>query len=67
MVSSVQSAAGANSNRSTLVPAPFWLRRLCGQLLSDRLMQPQGVQSIVRAILEGGTGQAKRTGKTNNS
>ncbi|KAK7152019.1 hypothetical protein R3I94_008377 [Phoxinus phoxinus] len=36
-----------------LSQAPPWLRRLCGQLLSDRLMQPQGVQAVVRAILEG--------------
>uniref|UniRef100_A0A3B4BIW1 Uncharacterized protein n=1 Tax=Periophthalmus magnuspinnatus TaxID=409849 RepID=A0A3B4BIW1_9GOBI len=35
---------------------PAWLRRLCGQLLSERLMQPHGVQAVVRAILEG-TGQ----------
>lgn len=33
--------------------APPWLRRLCGQLLSERLMQPHGVQAVVRAILEG--------------
>uniref|UniRef100_A0AAV2KYW9 Transport and golgi organization 6 n=1 Tax=Knipowitschia caucasica TaxID=637954 RepID=A0AAV2KYW9_KNICA len=32
---------------------PAWLRRLCGQLLSERLMQPHGVQAVVRAILEG--------------
>uniref|UniRef100_A0AAQ5XNM0 RNA polymerase II assembly factor Rtp1 C-terminal domain-containing protein n=1 Tax=Amphiprion ocellaris TaxID=80972 RepID=A0AAQ5XNM0_AMPOC len=36
--------------------APAWLRRLCGQLLSERLMQPNGVQAVVRAVLEGGTG-----------
>uniref|UniRef100_A0A3P8Q867 Transport and golgi organization 6 homolog (Drosophila) n=1 Tax=Astatotilapia calliptera TaxID=8154 RepID=A0A3P8Q867_ASTCA len=36
--------------------APAWLRRLCGQLLSERLMQPSGVQAVIRAILEGGTG-----------
>uniref|UniRef100_A0A672PGK3 Transport and golgi organization 6 homolog n=1 Tax=Sinocyclocheilus grahami TaxID=75366 RepID=A0A672PGK3_SINGR len=36
-----------------LTQAPPWLRRLCGQLLSDRLMHPQGVQAVVRAILEG--------------
>uniref|UniRef100_A0A3Q2ZLE9 Transport and golgi organization 6 homolog (Drosophila) n=1 Tax=Kryptolebias marmoratus TaxID=37003 RepID=A0A3Q2ZLE9_KRYMA len=35
--------------------APAWLRRLCGQLLSERLMQPNGVQAVVRAVLEGGT------------
>ncbi|TRZ00827.1 hypothetical protein DNTS_030315, partial [Danionella cerebrum] len=36
-----------------LAQAPSWLRRLCGQLLSDRLMQPHGVQAVVRAVLEG--------------
>uniref|UniRef100_A0A2K5QU86 Transport and golgi organization 6 homolog n=1 Tax=Cebus imitator TaxID=2715852 RepID=A0A2K5QU86_CEBIM len=33
--------------------APAWLRRLCGQLLSERLMRPNGVQAVVRGILEG--------------
>ncbi|XP_032436562.1 transport and Golgi organization protein 6 homolog isoform X3 [Xiphophorus hellerii] len=44
------------SSRAALGSAPAWLRRLCGQLLSERLMQPNGVQAVVRAILEGGTG-----------
>ncbi|KAM3870059.1 transport and Golgi organization protein 6 homolog [Diretmus argenteus] len=43
-------------NRAALGSAPSWLRRLCGRLLSDRLMQPKGVQAVVRAVLEGGTG-----------
>uniref|UniRef100_A0A8C4X7P0 Transport and golgi organization 6 homolog n=1 Tax=Erpetoichthys calabaricus TaxID=27687 RepID=A0A8C4X7P0_ERPCA len=34
-------------------PAPPWLRRLCGQLLSERLIQTNGVQAVVRGILEG--------------
>ncbi|XP_037671717.1 transport and Golgi organization protein 6 homolog [Choloepus didactylus] len=39
--------------------APSWLRRLCGQLLSERLMRPNGVQAVVRGILEGaGAGAA---------
>nr|XP_054104850.1 hyaluronan synthase 3 isoform X3 [Callithrix jacchus] len=39
--------------------APAWLRRLCGQLLSERLMRPNGVQAAVRGILEGaGAGAA---------
>ncbi|KAM4734582.1 transport and Golgi organization protein 6 homolog isoform 2-T2 [Anableps anableps] len=46
----------AGSSRAALGSAPAWLRRLCGQLLSERLMQPNGVQAVVRAILEGGTG-----------
>ncbi|XP_072729934.1 transport and Golgi organization protein 6 homolog isoform X3 [Ciconia boyciana] len=36
-----------------LVRAPAWLRRLCGQLLSERLMRPSGVQAVVRGIMEG--------------
>ncbi|XP_011907175.1 PREDICTED: transport and Golgi organization protein 6 homolog isoform X2 [Cercocebus atys] len=38
--------------------APAWLRRLCGQLLSERLMRPNGVQAVVRGILEGAGGAA---------
>uniref|UniRef100_A0A4W6F2A2 Transport and golgi organization 6 homolog n=1 Tax=Lates calcarifer TaxID=8187 RepID=A0A4W6F2A2_LATCA len=52
---SKQSGA-VGSSRAALGSAPAWLRRLCGQLLSERLMQPSGVQAVVRAILEGGTG-----------
>uniref|UniRef100_A0A4W4F8C5 Transport and golgi organization 6 homolog (Drosophila) n=1 Tax=Electrophorus electricus TaxID=8005 RepID=A0A4W4F8C5_ELEEL len=39
-----------------LTRAPPWLRCLCGQLLSERLVQPHGVQAVVRAILEGAGG-----------
>ncbi|XP_028333499.1 transport and Golgi organization protein 6 homolog isoform X2 [Physeter macrocephalus] len=38
--------------------APAWLRRLCGQLLSERLMRPSGVQAVVRGILEGAGGES---------
>ncbi|KAG7468448.1 hypothetical protein MATL_G00142980 [Megalops atlanticus] len=48
--------APPGSGGQPLAQAPPWLRRLCGQLLSDRLMQPSGVQSVVRAVLEGGAG-----------
>ncbi|KAM9228346.1 transport and Golgi organization protein 6 homolog [Leptosomus discolor] len=41
-----------------LVRAPAWLRRLCGQLLSERLMRPNGVQAVVRGIMEGTGGGA---------
>ncbi|XP_075998713.1 transport and Golgi organization protein 6 homolog [Genypterus blacodes] len=44
------------SGRVSLSSSPSWLRRLCGQLLSERLMQPKGVQAVVKAILNGGTG-----------
>ncbi|XP_068267299.1 LOW QUALITY PROTEIN: transport and Golgi organization protein 6 homolog [Nyctibius grandis] len=41
-----------------LARAPAWLRRLCGQLLSERLMRPNGVQAVVRGIMEGTGGGA---------
>ncbi|XP_056217185.1 transport and Golgi organization protein 6 homolog isoform X2 [Falco biarmicus] len=44
--------------KPALVRAPAWLRRLCGQLLSERLMRPSGVQSVVRGIMEGTGGGA---------
>ncbi|NWZ34762.1 TNG6 protein, partial [Brachypodius atriceps] len=37
--------------------APAWLRRLCGHLLSERLLRPGGVQAVVRGILEGTDGE----------
>uniref|UniRef100_A0A669QVJ7 Transport and golgi organization 6 homolog n=1 Tax=Phasianus colchicus TaxID=9054 RepID=A0A669QVJ7_PHACC len=37
----------------TLARSPAWLRRLCGQLLSERLMRPNGLQAVVRGIMEG--------------
>ncbi|KAJ7312187.1 hypothetical protein JRQ81_006549 [Phrynocephalus forsythii] len=46
-----------------LDPAPAWLRRLCGQLLSERLLRRGGVQAVVRGILEGaGAGAAGGSG-----
>ncbi|NXX82272.1 TNG6 protein, partial [Urocolius indicus] len=37
---------------------PAWLRRLCGRLLSERLLRPSGVQAVVRGVLEGAGGDA---------
>uniref|UniRef100_A0A8C7E2M8 Transport and golgi organization 6 homolog n=1 Tax=Naja naja TaxID=35670 RepID=A0A8C7E2M8_NAJNA len=36
-----------------MAPAPAWLQRLCGHLLSGRLLRPGGVQAVIRGILEG--------------
>ncbi|KAG7453732.1 hypothetical protein JOB18_009148 [Solea senegalensis] len=47
---------GLGGSSSSSRSAPAWLRRLCGQLLSERLMQPNGVHAVVRAVLGGGTG-----------
>ncbi|XP_029952972.1 transport and Golgi organization protein 6 homolog isoform X2 [Salarias fasciatus] len=49
-------AGGGPGPRPLRAPAPAWLRRLCGRLLSERLVKPDGVQAVVRAVLEGGTG-----------
>ncbi|XP_039552432.1 transport and Golgi organization protein 6 homolog [Passer montanus] len=38
--------------------APAWLRRLCGHLLSERLLRPGGVHAVVRGVLEGTDGGA---------
>ncbi|NXQ72431.1 TNG6 protein, partial [Quiscalus mexicanus] len=35
-----------------------WLRRLCGHLLSERLLRPSGVQAVVRGVLEATDGGA---------
>ncbi|KAL4657090.1 hypothetical protein GN956_G4043 [Arapaima gigas] len=43
----------AGAPRTSLAQAPPWLRQLCGRLLSERLMQLNGVQAVVRAVLEG--------------
>ncbi|OXB78378.1 UNVERIFIED_CONTAM: hypothetical protein H355_009149, partial [Colinus virginianus] len=39
--------------KPALARSPAWLRRLCGQLLSERLMRPHGLQAVVRGIMEG--------------
>ncbi|XP_007670709.2 transport and Golgi organization protein 6 homolog isoform X2 [Ornithorhynchus anatinus] len=47
------SKCSRDGTRQTFPRAPAWLRRLCGQLLSERLMKPNGVQAVVRGIVEG--------------
>ncbi|KAM6430576.1 transport and Golgi organization protein 6 homolog isoform 2-T2 [Liasis olivaceus] len=47
------------SQQNNEPPVPAWLRRLCGHLLSGRLLRPGGVQAVIRGILEGaGAGAA---------
>uniref|UniRef100_UPI00398ECC6D transport and Golgi organization protein 6 homolog n=1 Tax=Pristiophorus japonicus TaxID=55135 RepID=UPI00398ECC6D len=48
-----QAASAGVGKAQTLSRAPTWLRRLCGQLLSERLVKPHGVQAVVRGIVEG--------------
>lgn len=43
----------SNNGRAAQVCTAPWLKRLCGQLLSERLIQPRGVQAVVQAILQG--------------
>ena len=35
-----------------LKPAPVWLRKVCGSLLSERLTKPKGVQNVLRGMLD---------------
>ncbi|XP_064527133.1 transport and Golgi organization protein 6 homolog isoform X2 [Pseudopipra pipra] len=55
---SCSSCKSAPCPRAGLGPAPAWLRRLCGRLLSERLLRPNGVQAVVRGVLEGTGGGA---------
>ncbi|XP_071959551.1 transport and Golgi organization protein 6 homolog [Antedon mediterranea] len=48
--------------KSPLSPAPAWLRKACGKLLSERLMKPDGVYNVLSGILHctGGDGNWKQ-------
>ena len=35
---------------------PKWIKNVCGQLLSERLMKPNGVKAVLLAFLEGSAG-----------
>ncbi|XP_072136162.1 transport and Golgi organization protein 6 homolog isoform X2 [Mobula birostris] len=49
-----QKVVRARGGTTQTVPqTPAWLRRLCGQFLSQALMKPHGVQAVVRGIVEG--------------
>ncbi|KAL3860129.1 hypothetical protein ACJMK2_010294 [Sinanodonta woodiana] len=39
---------------SVLLPAPIWLRKACGQLLTQVIMRPQGVKSLLQGMLDTG-------------
>uniref|UniRef100_A0A8V0XW65 Transport and golgi organization 6 homolog n=2 Tax=Gallus gallus TaxID=9031 RepID=A0A8V0XW65_CHICK len=51
-----QSPPAGEETKPALARSPAWLRRLCGQLLSERLMRPNGLQAVVRGIMEGAGG-----------
>ena len=36
-----------------ICPPPRWLQRICGKLLSQRLMNKNGVQNVLKAIFDG--------------
>ena len=36
---------------------PKWMKNVCGQLLSERLMKPNGVKAVLLAFLEGSSGK----------
>ncbi|XP_072038821.1 transport and Golgi organization protein 6 homolog [Amphiura filiformis] len=59
----VKTQADKQSSKNPLPRAPLWLTKICGQLLAERMMQPKGVQNVLKAILNvgGGQGSAKQT------
>ncbi|XP_033117179.1 transport and Golgi organization protein 6 homolog [Anneissia japonica] len=44
--------------KNPLPPAPVWLRKVCGKLLSERLMKPNGVHNVLCGILDSTGGGA---------
>ena len=49
------------AEKLSLLPpqTPQWMRSVCGQLLSERLMKPNGVKAVLHGVLEGSTGSYK--------
>ena len=49
------------AERPSVLPpqTPQWIRSVCGQLLSERLMKPNGVKAVLHGVLEGSTGSYK--------
>lgn len=49
------------AEKLSLLPpqTPQWMRSVCGQLLSERLMKPDGVKAVLHGVLEGSTGSYK--------
>ena len=49
---------GAQGLKHSVLPSqtPKWLRNVCGQLLSERLMKPNGVKAVLYGILDISTG-----------
>ncbi len=47
-----QKLQGKASGGGAALRGPRWLQKVCGQLLSERLMQKNGVQHVLRGILE---------------
>ena len=46
----------------SLSQTPKWMKNVCGQLLSERLMKPNGVKAVLLAFLEGSAGIEGRGG-----
>ena len=51
-------ASGNQGMKHSVSPSqtPIWMRNVCGQLLSERLMKPNGVKAVLHALLKGSAG-----------
>jgi len=49
---------GSQGMKESVLPSqtPKWMKNVCGQLLSERLMKPNGVKAVLLAFLEGSAG-----------
>lgn len=45
-----------DSGKALPSQTPKWMKNVCGQLLSERLMKPNGVKAVLLAFLEGSAG-----------
>ncbi|XP_038077559.1 transport and Golgi organization protein 6 homolog [Patiria miniata] len=56
----------SKGGQSPLPRAPLWLRQECGRLLTERLMQPKGIQWVLRGLVDigGGMGQSPSSSST---
>lgn len=55
----IGAAAPGQGVTKAKVRSPRWLQKACGQLLSERLIQRNGVQSVLRGIFEATAGKAE--------
>ena len=59
-------SGGASKNKKTEIKTPKWVKTVCGELLTDRLMQKNGFLNVIRGVLDlgGGGGPSQEVQQT---